>query len=245
MTFTPEFQKYVEAWCNEDAYNVAFHAELAEKVNADQELKAHRDFVEQNAFGFGDRPFHWVWKLLVEQMPEVFSFLEIGVFQGQVLSLVELLAKRTSKSAYIHGVTTLTNTRDTRCQYAAGDYAARIKQIYEQFNLSLDRTIFHIGKSSDPLPRKTVAESAPFNLLYIDGGHDLADVIEDIRFYAPLTKVGGLLVMDDASIGRLNVGSCWSGLEDVSKAVAELLDTDPRFKLLFAVGHLNVFQRIV
>jgi hypothetical protein len=50
--------------------------------------------------------------------------------------------------------------------------------------------------------------------------------------------------MDDASIGRLNIGNLWPGLEEVAQAVKDHLDNDPRFKFLLCVGHLNVFQRI-
>ena len=44
-----------------------------ELVNADPELKAFRDFVEGNndtpvkIFGFGERSFLWMWKLLVDE----------------------------------------------------------------------------------------------------------------------------------------------------------------------------------
>ena len=63
-----------------------------------------------------------------------------------------------------------------------------------------------------------------------------------------MLDIGGYLIMDDASndlqipdgLIRLN----WRGLEDVTKAVNDVLDTDERFKLLFAVGHNKIYQRI-
>jgi hypothetical protein len=242
MTFTPEFQSYVSAWKNENEYNQNFHTELTDKVNADLVLKEHRDFVEDNQYGFGDRPFSYVWKMLVDQMPTEFSFLEVGVFKGQVISLIALLAKQRSKVAHVYGVTTLTNTRDVRCQYPAGDYAKWIADIHDEFKVPQPKLF--VGKSSDTGVLECSMLSSPYEILYIDGNHDLHEVVMDIKNYALMTKLRGYLVMDDASIGRLNIGNLWPGLEEVAQAVKDHLDNDPRFKFLLCVGHLNVFQRI-
>lgn len=243
MNPTLEFQAYANAWQNDNEYNNRFHAELADRVNADPLLKAHRDWVEANQFGFGDRPFHYVWKMLVDQMPQLFSFLEIGVFKGQVVSLIKLLARQTGKDAYVAGVSTLTNTPDKRCKYPQGNYVNWINQIFNAFSLDVnDRFTIVAGKSSDVEAVKQTAH--PWNMIYIDGGHDYADVAFDIKTYAPRVAMGGFLIVDDASINRLNIGSCWPGLEDVSQAVKDHLDNDPRFKFLFACGHINIFQRV-
>lgn len=242
MKQTLEFQVYANAWKNEAEYNNAFHGELTDLVNQDPLLKKHRDWVEQNQHGFGDRPFHWVWKMLVQQMPEIFTFLEIGVFKGQVISLIELVAEVTHRKAYITGISTLTNTADNRCQYPPGNYREWIVQIFNAFNLSLDRVVIVEGKSSDEAVVKKVAPLV-FNMIYIDGGHNREDVLFDIQTYAPRVALGGYLIMDDSS-NLLNIGTCWPGLEEVSQVVHEVLEPDPRFKHLFACGHLRVFQRI-
>ena len=240
MNFTPEFQMYVEKWRNEDAYNNWFHTHLGILTDSDSLLKRHRDWVEEHQFGFGDRPFHSVWRLLVDQMPQSFSFLEIGVFKGQALSLVGLLAKSMKKQAFVFGVTTLTNTEDVRCKYPTGPYLDWINEIHNAFEVSQPCLI--VGKSNEAGVLEKVA--GPYDMVYIDGGHDYADVVADIKNYAPKTKVGGFLIMDDASINRINIGNCWPGLEDVAQAVKDYLDNDERFKLLFACGHLNVFHRV-
>jgi len=243
MNLTPELQMCVDLWKNEDAYNDKFHADLTKAVNRDPVLKAHRDWTEANQYGFGDRAFGWVWKMLVDQMPSEFSFLEVGVFKGQILSLVALIAQSSGKIANITGVTTLTNTPDVRCKYPPGDYLGWIHEIYKQFSVPFDHTKLVIGKSADAHVLEHLAHQT-FDCVYIDGSHDYADVVADIRNYAPKVKVGGFLIMDDSSIGRINVGSCWSGLEDVARAVKDHLDNDPRFKFLFCVGHLNLFYRL-
>jgi hypothetical protein len=236
-----DFAAWVSGWRNDDAYNNAFHQELTQAVNERPHLKEHRDWVEANQFGFGDRPFHRVWEGIVETMPVEFAFLEVGVFKGQITSLVQLLAKLQNKVAVVFGVTTLTNTEDTRCKYPPGDYMAWINQIHNQFKVIPPELI--VGKSTSPDVIEQVT-SLVYHIVYIDAGHDYADVCSDITNYAPCVRVGGLLVMDDASINRLKIGNCWPGLEDVSKAVADLLDKDDRFKFLFCCGHINIFQRI-
>jgi hypothetical protein len=241
VNLSSELQHYVDAWKNEDDYNVQFHSELTEKVNRDPMLKRHRDWVEQNQFGFGDRAFGWVWKMLVDQMPQEFSFLEIGVFKAQTLSLVALLAKNSGKKASVYGITTLENTRDVRCQYPAGDYRGWISQIHQHFEVT--HPVLFVGRSNNPTVVQQSNGFAPYDLCYVDAGHDSEDVKHDILQYAPMTKVGGFLAMDDAS-NLLNIGSCWPGLEQVSEAVRDHLENDDRFKHLFACGHLRIFQRI-
>src|SRR4051812_14785187 len=70
-------------------------------VNALPYLKAHRDYIEKHQYGYGDRPYHWMWKVVVDALPKSFSMLEIGVFQGQTLSLAALIAKHSDKQAKI------------------------------------------------------------------------------------------------------------------------------------------------
>src|SRR6266699_3440577 len=114
MNLTLELQTFTDLWRNENEYNQEFHARCTKLVDECKPLKAHRDWTETNQYGFGDRAFGWVWKMLVDQMPSEFSFLEVGVFKGQILSLVALIAQSSGKIANITGVTTLTNTPDVR-----------------------------------------------------------------------------------------------------------------------------------
>ncbi len=240
MSFTPEFQSRVDAWKNEHMHNEALHAAFAENVDALPWLRAHRDFIESAQFGFGDRPFHWLYWLLVQQMPQDFAFLEVGVFKGQVTSLIALCAKQCAKNAVVFGVTTLKNTPDVRCRYPDGDYAKWIAEIHNKFEVP--QPLLIVGRSDDPKVIQAV-QLRSYDLVLIDGSHDYLDVVHDIENYAKCVKMGCFLLMDDASINRLNVGTCWSGLEDVAQAVKDTLDKDERFKFLMAVGHLNVFVK--
>ncbi len=81
-----------EIYRDDAAVHLALFQAFTEAVQQAPDLCRHRDHVEQNALGFGYRAFHWLWKLLVDAMPNRFRFLEIGVYKGQVISLVGLLA---------------------------------------------------------------------------------------------------------------------------------------------------------
>ncbi len=77
-----ELRYYVDAYENTEETLGWIYYCFARNVNMIPALRAHRDFVDKYDHGYGDRPFGYLWKLLVEQMPRDFKFLEIGVFKG-------------------------------------------------------------------------------------------------------------------------------------------------------------------
>ena len=54
-----------------------------------EELKKHRQYFLQGQRGFGEDAFHVMWWMLFREMRPK-SFLEIGVYRGQTLSLAAL-----------------------------------------------------------------------------------------------------------------------------------------------------------
>jgi hypothetical protein len=63
---------------------------FTELTDAISFLKAHRDHVEANGLGFGDRAFHFLWLLILDYLKRQSlpnDLLEIGVYKGQVISL--------------------------------------------------------------------------------------------------------------------------------------------------------------
>jgi len=228
-------------WQNENAFNDFFHALLTERANGDQLLRDHRNWIERHGYGFGDRAFHYVWKMLVDEMTSDFRFLEIGVFRGQVLSLISLLASASGKRASVHGVTPLNNRGDYCCTYPESDYLQDIKTNYDAFNLPNDYQLI-CGNSDDPNVISS-ALSRYYSIVYIDGGHDYTTVASDIKSYGSVVPSNGYLVMDDSS-NFLNIGKCWAGIKQVSEAVRDVLEADRNFKHIFACGHLRVFRRL-
>jgi len=212
---------------------------FTELVNADPELKAFRDFVEGNndtpvkIFGFGERSFLWMWKLLVDEMPDNFRFLEIGVFRGQILALIRTLSKH--KLATIIGITPLDSTGG----HWESDYEADIKLLHETFNLQQPEIIK--GLSTD----KKIIEQAKgeYDIIYIDGGHEEEVAEADVINYSPMVKLGGYLVVDDCANKYDLPYGYFRGIESVSRAVDRNLP-NKQFKEIFSVVHNRIFQRV-
>ena len=232
-----KLQQVKEFWKDDRSIHADINETFTRLVNADPELKAFRDFVEGNndtpvkIFGFGERSFLWMWKLLVDEMPPNFKFLEIGVFRGQVLALIRIL----SKTASIAGITPLDSTGG----HWDSDYEADIKLLHETFKLSQPDIIK--GLSTDP----DIIEKAKgtYDIIYIDGGHEYEVAKSDIINYSPFVKVGGYLVIDDCANKYDLPYGYFRGIESVSRAVDEHLPNE-EFKEIFSVVHNRIFQRV-
>jgi hypothetical protein len=230
-----------------EAHTVIFKT-FFDLVNSDPELAKHRNLVEQYNFGYGDRPFHWMWNLIAKSLPHNFKFLEIGVFQGQVISLMSLLNRRNGTNGTIFGVTPLKNVDDAFSKHPDLSYESRIAELYAMNGLNASDLTLIVGLSDDPSAVEHAKYIAPFDCVYIDGGHDYHTVVSDIKIYADLVALNGLLVMDDSAnylkIPDGLIRMDWRGLMDVSNAVRDHLETDSRFVHLFNVGHNRVWRRV-
>ena len=218
-------------------------------VNEYAELKNHRDWVVQNDFGYGNRAFHWMWNLICKELPMDFKFLEIGVFKGQVISLMSLLNKHHKKNGMVYGITPLTNAGDKYSKHPEVDYEDHIQRIYQNFGLDASDLGIIQGFSNDPDIIETALEIGPFDVVFVDGCHDYDVVVSDIINYGEMLKPGGLMVIDDVS-NYLNIPDGlirmdWRGLEDVSNAARDTIEKDANFNELFAVGHNRIWKKNV
>lgn len=191
--------------------------DYTDKVNADQELKAYRDWIEANIFGFGERCFLWMWNDIVARMPQEFTFMEIGVFRGQILALVRLLAERHGKKVRRIGITPL----DTTDGHWESDYEADIKKLHDTFNIPNDYELITLD-STNPVAINLASKNPP-DVLYIDGGHTYEVVKSDLTHYLPILKVGGTLVIDDCNNAIPMPWGYFQGIQSVSLAVDEVL----------------------
>jgi cephalosporin hydroxylase len=191
--------------------------DYTDKVNADKELKAYRDWIEANAFGFGERCFLWMWNEIVKKMPDEFTFMEIGVFRGQILAIVSLLAERHGKKVRRIGITPL----DTSDGHWESDYEADIIRLHDVFNIKDDYELIRLD-STNP-NAVNLASNNPPDVLYIDGGHTYEVVKSDLTHYLPILKVGGTLVIDDCNNAIPMPWGYFQGIQSVSLAVDEVL----------------------
>lgn len=210
-------------------------------METDLQLLEHRLYIEEHGLGFGERCFHWLWRLIIDAMPTYFRFLKVGVYKGQVLSLVKLLADRTRKHAEITGVTMLSPFSGTGqfSKFPDEDYGKHIKDLHDRYKLFQPRII--VGDSTDPNVCAEVATCGPFDIVYIDGCHEYDFVVKDLMFYPGLVRTGGLLVMDDCSNYLEQPQEFFRGIGLVNWAV-RIIMTDPRWKHLLAVAYNRVWR---
>lgn len=229
-------------------------------------LKAHRDWVEKNSWGFGDRAFHYMWYLLLRDdvlhRPQP-SLLEIGVYKGQVISLWALIASQLRRPAAITAISPFESMKpwfaknrvfnrvaqmvvkeyrdDVRSAnlYESEEYLECVHQIFRQFGLSDANVSFLRGYSQDQHIYEQL-ESQLFDVIYIDGGHRYEQVADDLAKYSKLVSVGGYLVLDDASYNQPG-SKFWKGHESVSRAADDW--GAPGFANVLNVGHNRVYRR--
>jgi cephalosporin hydroxylase len=259
-------QEYIQAYIPSEQANDALWNEFTHLTNTISYLRDHRDWVEKYNWGFGDRAFHYMWYLLLTQetLGRVNpTLLEIGVYKGQVISLWSLIAAKQGAMPHIYAISPLTaghrelpsvlhriglklsrryrENVESRNHYPKEDYTRCIEQIFSQFDLDVSSVHFLKGYSQDRRI-KAQAENLSFDMAYVDGGHRYDEVLDDMGFYGKRVKIGGYLVLDDASYFQPGT-LFWKGHESVSRA-AEEIDTN-NYKNILNVGHNRVYQRLM
>jgi hypothetical protein len=212
----------------------------------DSVLVEHRTYIENNNLGFGEKPFHVVWREIIKSLPKNFRFLEIGVYKGQVLSLVSLLSKLYEKNVDFIGVTPLSNHGDKYSVYDKISYGDIIKNVFNHFNLQFDieKNIL-IGDSTNQEIKMKIKETGIYDLIYIDGCHDYNCVVSDINLMKEISSNGSYIVFDDSSCNKEFSTNLFKGHEDVCRAIKDLIECDTKtFEEIMCVGHNRVFKRI-
>lgn len=229
-------------WKDTPDWHSAMKEYFEEHTDADPDLKALRDWVEQNMWGFGERAFYHMWKLIVDEMPQEFKFLEIGVFRGQILALVRMLAKKQNKIAEILGVSPM----DGKGGYWESNYEMDVQKIFETFKLG-SGSIYRGDSTDEKIVRQVREKHSPFDILYIDGGHEPEVVIQDMNNYLPMLRVGGYLVMDDCADRFDLPDGYFRGHKQVSEVVDSILPPgteNKEYEHLFNIVHNRVWKKL-
>jgi hypothetical protein len=218
---------------------------LDEYLN-DPVLVNHRSHIENNNLGYGERPFHVVWRELVKSQKSNFKFLEIGVYKGQVISLIKHLSKLSNKNCEVYGVTPLSNVGDKYSKkYDDVDYSKTIQSLFNHFNLDFDLNVNIInGSSIDETIKSKIKSLGLFDIVYIDGCHDYECVVSDIELMKQITKVDSYIVFDDASCYKEIKRDGFKGHPDVCRAIKDYIESDDSFEEIICVGHNRVFKKL-
>lgn len=229
-------------WEDVPEFHKAINEGFSNCVNSIPQLKAHRDWVEQNGFGFGERSFLWMWWLIIDKMPDEFSFMEIGVYKGQILSLVKLIANMQGKKVIRYAITPLTGDN---WQYQDSDYAKDIETIHDQFGLEKDYHIFQ-GLSSDTA---IISETRQLkvDILYVDGAHDHLSVFNDLVTYYPIVNKDGYIVCDDACNDLHLASGYFHGHQSCTDGVNEFFNMrahKDQFEFVGNVVHNRIYKKL-
>ena len=232
-------QDLQNSWTDVEDYHRSIHEHFVDEVNKDEFLNEHRTFVEQNAFGFGERSFQYLWKLIVDEMPSSFSFCEIGVFRGQILSLIQVLASRTGRKVERYGITPL----DTSGGVWESNYEEDIKRIHDYFFIPKDYTLY-VGSSTDKKIIEEAYLTSPYDILYIDGDHSYEGCLSDLENYGRFVRRGGFLVIDDACTEMHQPWGYFQGIKEVTEATLIYISKNmDEWEFVGNCVHLRVYRR--
>jgi len=244
-------QEFAGAWKDDQAFHAYANNHFAERVNAFHPLRQLRDHVEKNGYGFGERSFYWMWKLIHDDLRanqlHDRPALEIGVHKGQILALWRLLG-----FWQIIGLSPMNGADgyDGSCDYSR-DVTDLIGFVAGLTGIVQKPVMIHQYPSQSMNPY--LANFDPLDalsVLYIDGGHSYEEAWFDIRLYAETVAIGGYMVIDDCA-NTLNLPQhFFAGHPAVSRAVDTLLPPFGKWpgmgnwQHIGNVVHNRIFQRI-
>ncbi|HEY5298463.1 MAG TPA: class I SAM-dependent methyltransferase [Verrucomicrobiae bacterium] len=181
-----------------------------------------------------------MWFLLFREFqPE--SFLEIGVFRGQTLSLAALLARHFQLNCFIQGISPFSPAGDTVSKYRRDvEYYYDTLKNFVHFNLPPPALLKAF--STDDSAKKVVASRA-WSFIYIDGNHDYEIARADWELCAAHLQPGGLIVLDDSGLTTKYAPPIFAtaGHPGPSRLAQEF--DRQKFREILQVGHNRVFQK--
>jgi hypothetical protein len=213
-----------------------FHTRLPQPV------REHRAYFETAGRGFGEQSFHVMWFLLFREFaPE--SFLEIGVFRGQTLSLAALLARHLQISCFTQGISPFSSAGDGVSKYRRDvDYYEDTLRNFAYFSLPSPELLR--AYSTDKAAAELIA-SRKWSCIYIDGNHDYEIARQDWELCSAHVQTGGLIVLDDSGLSTNYVPLpvlATAGHPGPSRLAQEIHRIS--FREILQVGHNRVFQKI-
>lgn len=243
MPLTDSLDAAAAEWADTPDFHQRLADAFAAAVAADPALAAHRRYVEENGYGFGEVAFHWVWYLLARELPDGFRFLEIGVHRGQSLSAVDLAAALCGKTATVVGLGPLNGVGG---YYEERDYEPDVRALFRRFNGDRQPTLIR-GMSDDVHAVAAAHELAPYDAVYLDGDHGLEAVRHDFAVYGSLVRRGGYLLADDSGNGLRLPPHFFPGFPSSSAVLDARLPpktANSDWRHVTNVTHLRIWKRL-
>ena len=203
------------------------------------QLRAHRSYYSIDRRGFGEDAFHTMWWRLVRRFkPE--SFLEIGVYRGQVISLIALLARIEGIDCKVTGISPFSSAGDSVSRYR-NDVDYRLDTLAHFKHFRLPEPALVNAYSTDPAALAVIA-SQRWDMIYIDGNHDYDIVVKDWEACSNAIKPGGIIILDDSGLSTSYQPPVFAtgGHPGPSRLASEI---DAKyFTEILQMGHNRVFQ---
>ena len=233
----------LKEWADSLADPTGFYLRAVEYFDRSlpEEFRVHRNYFTQNGRGFGEDAFHTMWFLLFREFRPK-SFLEIGVFRGQSLSLAGMCARHFQLVCLVQGISPFTFAGDSVSKYSRHvDYLADTLGNFSHFQLAPPSLLK--AYSTDPEARNLIA-SRDWDLIYIDGNHDYAVAREDWELCSKHVRTQGLIVLDDSGLGTAfrPPSFATAGHPGPSQLAKEINRNE--FAEILQVGHNRVFQKV-
>ena len=204
-------------------------------------LQEHRRYFSTDGRGFGEDAFHTMWFLLRREFGWE-SFLEIGVFRGQTLSLCALLSRLNHQPCEVHGISPFSSTGDSVSRYQCRvNYREDTLANFDHFGLPHPQLLKAYSTEAAALER---IASRDWSGIYIDGNHDYEVAKADWKACSAAVAKGGVIVLDDSALGTAYRPPrfAFGGHPGPSRVAAEIDRTG--FREILRVGHNRVFQRV-
>lgn len=207
----------------------------------EKRLRNHRLYFATNGRGFGEDAFHVLWWMLLKELRPK-TFLEIGVYRGQVLSLVSLLNQIFKTDGSVTGISPFLPAGDAVSRYRSDiDYLEDTQKNFRHFGLPQPELIKAF--STEPTAINKI-QSQSWDAIYIDGNHDYEVAKQDWEICAQNLNHGGIIVLDDSALNtEYRPPAFATGGHQGPSQLAQEYDSS-RFKEILRVGHNRVFQRI-
>jgi hypothetical protein len=210
-----------------------------------KELRLHRAYfynVPSNRRGYGENPFHVMWYLLFHEFKPS-TFLEIGIFRGQTISLASLCARLLGSKCEVYGISPFSAAGDSVSRYRNDiDYYQDTLSNFDHFGLSHPHLLR--AYSTDPAAVDLIT-SKEWDMIYIDGNHEYEVAAKDWNVCSSHAKTGGIIVLDDSALTTAYDPPAYAATRGHPgpSRVAQEVDRN-RFREILQVGHNRVFQKI-
>ena len=148
--------------------------------------------------GWGDHSE--LFSQYVNESPIEATFVEIGSFMGRSSCCMGQLIKNSGKNIKLHCIDTFEGS-DEICHYdIINQLTKNNSNFYKEFQKNIEYCeVDHLIESikSKSLDACKYFEDESIDMIYIDGSHEYQDVLDDIKFWYPKVKSGGIMYGDD------------------------------------------------